>query len=141
MAPRERLAVLAQRAGYSPGALEKIAHATLPAYTPGERLDDRGVHAVCAAIEVLARGGLCDEQVAVLIDDYRARHGACWRKHWWEARLRIAAWRERNPAAFGPSPTDLPAPLIDEHPAVPAVLAATAPAFPPAPAPAQRRVA
>jgi hypothetical protein len=111
MDPRERLRVLAQRAGYSPVALDGIAQATLPAYVSGARLDDRGIAAVCGAVEVCARAGMSDAHVALLVDDYRARFGAQWRRRFWTGRLRVAALRVDHRALYGPSPCDVPAPL------------------------------
>jgi hypothetical protein len=110
MDARDRLRGLARRAGYSPIALDQLAQATLPAYAPGTRLNDRGVAAVCTAVEVCAQAGLSDEHVALLVDDYRGRFGEQWQRRFWTTRMRAAALRFNHAARYGPSPCDAPAP-------------------------------
>src|SRR4051794_19828047 len=116
MDARERPRVLARRAGHSPGALGRSAPATLPADVSGTRLDDRGVAAISAAVEVCAQAGMSDAHVALIVDDYRARFGEQWRRSFWTGRLRAAALRFEHPALYGPSPCDVPAPLAAEPP-------------------------
>jgi hypothetical protein len=111
MGARDRLRALARRAGYSPGALDLLAQATLPAYVPGARLDNRGVAAVSAAVEACAQAGMSDAHVALLVGHYRARFGEQWQQHFWTGRLRAAALRFNHPACYGPSPCDIPVPL------------------------------
>ena len=54
---RGRLAAQAAAAGYPPDLLALIAHATLPAYQPGEQLQDAQIEQVTQAVEVLAQAG------------------------------------------------------------------------------------
>ena len=111
MAPRDRLLILARRAGYSPTALERLAEATLPRYVIGERLDDGAVAEVCLAVEVFAQSAMTDQDIPVAVADYKAQWGEQWRERFWRAYLRIASWRFNHPELYGPSPCDLPAPL------------------------------
>jgi hypothetical protein len=99
---RDRLAALAAAAGYGPDALALIADAALPAYWPGERLDDVGLAQVATAVAVLAQCGYPAAALSDLVDSYRARyHGRRWREHFWRAQLRIAALRFNHPRFYG----------------------------------------
>jgi hypothetical protein len=122
MSPRERLLSLAQRAGYSPGALQHLAQATLPHYLPGERLDNSAVATVCAAVEVCAQSGMRDEHIAMLVEDYRERFGERWRERFWTRRLRTARLRFNDPAHYGRSPCEEPDPPPVPPTVTPAVL-------------------
>lgn len=111
MAPRDRLLILARRAGYSPTALERLAEATLPRYVIGERLDDCAVAEVCLAVEVFAQSAMTDQDIPAAVADYKRQWGEQWRERFWRAYLRIAGWRFNHPELYGPSPCDLPARL------------------------------
>ena len=111
MAPRERLLILARRAGYSPTALERLAEAALPRYVIGERLDDGAVAEVCLAVEVFAQSAMTDQDIPAAVADYKRQCGEQWRERFWRAYLRIASWRFNHPELYGPSPCDLPARL------------------------------
>ena len=56
-AARSRLAAQAAAAGYPPDLLALIANATLPAYQPGQQLEDAQIDQVTDAVEVLAQAG------------------------------------------------------------------------------------
>jgi hypothetical protein len=117
MAPRERLMILARRAGYSPRTLEHLAEAALPRYLPGDRLGDDSVAEVCRAVEILAQSGMTDHDIPIAVADYKRQWAEQWRERFWSAYLRIARWRFNHPELYGSSPCDLPAPLPpDEEP-------------------------
>ena len=82
---RSRLAAQAAAAGYPPDLLALIAHATLPAYQPGEQLEDAQIEQVTDAVEVLAQAG------------YRAEYAR--RAH---RRLPAPPRRGLAPAILGP---------------------------------------
>ena len=89
---RSRLAAQAAAAGYPPELLALIAHATLPAYQPGEQLHDAQIEQVTDAVEVLAQAGYRAEWLAEHIADYQRRHGEDWRERFWSPRAQA---RER----------------------------------------------
>ena len=114
MGPRARLEVLARRAGYGPGALERLARACHPWFVPGTTLDDAAVKQVCDAVGVCAMSGMTDEHVHLIVDEYRERFGDEWRDPFWRIRMMIANRRYREPERYGPSPCDLPEPPSDD---------------------------
>ncbi len=71
---RSRLAAQAAAAGYPPDLLALIAHATLPAYQPGEQLEDAQIEQVTDAVEVLAQAGYRADRLAEHIAEYQRRH-------------------------------------------------------------------
>ena len=103
---RSRLAAQATAAGYPPDLLALIAHATLPAYQPGEQLDDAQIEQVTDAVEVLAQAGYRADRFADHIAQYRRRHGGEWRQRFWVRALRIATVRHNRPDAYGLSPCE-----------------------------------
>jgi hypothetical protein len=105
-AARERLAALATAAGYDPDALATIAHATLPAYQPGEHLSDRQIREVARGVEVLAQAGARADTLPGIVAHYQHRYGPQWRDWFWRQQLRTANLRHRHPERYGPSPCD-----------------------------------
>jgi hypothetical protein len=105
-AARERLAALATAAGYDPDALATIAHATLPAYQPGEHLSDRQIREVARGVEVLAQAGARADTLPGIVAHYQHRYGPQWRDWFWRQQLRTANLRHRHPELYGPSPCD-----------------------------------
>ena len=108
---RSRLAAQAAAAGYPPDLLALIAHATLPAYQPGEQLEDAQIEQVTDAVEVLAQAGYRADTLAEHIAEYQRRHASDWRERFWCRALRIASVRYRRPDTYGLSPCETdPAP-------------------------------
>ena len=112
---RSRLAVQAAAAGYPPDLLALIADATLPAYQPGEQLDDQQIEQVIAAVEVLAQAGYTDANLPAQLADYQRRHGEDWRQRFWARALRIASVRYRHPNRSGPSPCETDPDRLTQH--------------------------
>ena len=127
MAPRERLLILARRAGYSATALERLAEAALPRYVIGERLDDCAVAEVCLAVEVFAQSAMTDQDIPAAVADYKRQFGEQWRERFWRAYLRIASWRFNHPELYGPSPCD---PRLEVDAVAPAAVVAHVPPAP-----------
>ena len=108
---RSRLAAQAAAAGYPPDLLAQIADATLPAYQPGQQLDDPQIEQVTDAVEVLAQAGYRAGTLADHIAEYQRRHRSDWRERFWARALRIATVRYRHPDIYGLSPVrDRPGP-------------------------------
>jgi hypothetical protein len=122
---RSRLAAQAAAAGYPPGLLALIAHATLPAHRDGEQLEDTQIEQVTAAVELLAQAGYRAETLAEQIAGYRRRHGEDWRHRLWSRALRVACLRYRDPDAYGLSPCESDPDRLAQHTRAPA---GTAPA-------------
>ena len=112
---RGRLAAQAAAAGYPPELLALIAHATLPAYQPGEQLRDAQIEQVTGAVEVLAQAGYRAESLAGHIADYQRRHGDDWRERFWRRALRLANVRYRHPNRSGLSPCETDTSRLAQH--------------------------
>jgi hypothetical protein len=112
---RGRLAAQAAAAGYPPDLLALIAHATLPAYQPGEQLQDAQIEQVTHAVEVLAQTGYRAESLAGHIADYQRRRGEDWRERFWRRALRLASLRYRRPDAYGLSPRETDTGRLAQH--------------------------
>lgn len=91
---REQLKRIAGEAGYPPGLLCQIAHATLPTYTHGDHLVEEQISQVSDAAATLWEAGLHAEQVRALIQAHEARHGEHWREGLWKQVLARAGARE-----------------------------------------------
>ena len=113
---RSRLAAQAAAAGYPPDLLALIANAALPAYQPGQQLEDAQIDQVTDAVEVLAQAGYRAESLAEQIGDYRRRHGEDWRHRLWSRALRLACLRYRHPDAYGLSPCETNPGRLAQHP-------------------------
>jgi hypothetical protein len=112
---RSRLAAQAAAAGYPPDLLALIAIATLPAYQPGEQLDDAQIEQVTDAVEVLAQAGYRADTLAENIAEYQRRHGDDWRERFWARALRIATVRHSRPDSYGLSPCGTDPDRVDQH--------------------------
>jgi len=112
---RSRLAAQAAAAGYPPDLLAVIAHATLPAYQPGQQLQDAQIEQVTDAVEVLAQAGYRAESLAAHIADYRHRHGQDWRQPFWSRALALASVRYRRPDIYGLSPCETDPDRVAHH--------------------------
>jgi hypothetical protein len=116
---RARLAARAAEAGYTAATPTAIAEAALPRYQPGERLDDRAITEVCAAVETLAQAGHDAEAVRRLMAEHRARDPARWRLRLWQQALREANARhaagERDTAASPTAPGSADSDAADGH--------------------------
>jgi hypothetical protein len=100
---RDRLAAQAAAAGYPTALLTTVADATLPRHRAGERLDDRQIDHVTAAIATLAQAGISAEQLPKLVAEHQGRHGAKWRDRLWAHVLRAANDRTAHPTHPAPS--------------------------------------
>ena len=94
---RDRLAAQAAAAGYPTALLATVAEATLPRHRAGERLDDRQIQHVTAAVETLAQAGISAAQLPELVAEHQRRHGEQWRDRFWAHVLRAANDRTRAP--------------------------------------------
>ena len=112
---RSRLAAQAAAAGYPPDLLALIAHATLPAYQPGEQLEDAQIEQVTDAVEVLAQAGYRADTLAEHIAEYQRRHGDDWRERFWARALRIATVRHSHPDTYGLSPCETDPDRLAQH--------------------------
>ena len=112
---RGRLAAQAAAAGYPPDLLALIAHATLPAYQPGQQLDDAQIEQVTDAVEVLAQAGYRADTLADHIAEYQHRHGDDWRQRFWARALRIASVRHSHPDTYGLSPCETDPDRVAQH--------------------------
>jgi hypothetical protein len=101
---RDRLAAQAAAAGYPPALLTTVADATLPRHRAGQRLDDRQIDHLTAAVETLAQAGINAEQLPELVAQHRRRHGQQWRERLWAHVLRAANDRNAHPKRDAPSP-------------------------------------
>jgi hypothetical protein len=100
---RDRLAAQAAAAGYPPALLTTVADATLPRHRAGERLDDRQIQHVTAAVEALTEAGISAEQLPALVVEHRHRHGEQWRDRFWAHVLRAANDRTAHPSRHAPA--------------------------------------
>ncbi|HUK13337.1 MAG TPA: hypothetical protein VLW17_08535 [Thermoanaerobaculaceae bacterium] len=112
---RSRLAAQAAAAGYPPDLLALIAHATLPAYQPGQQLQDAQIEQVTDAVEVLAQAGYRADSPAEHIGDYPRRHGEDWRQSFWARALALANVRYRHPDSYGLSPCETDPDRLAQH--------------------------
>ena len=112
---RSRLAAQAAAAGYPPDQLAQIANATVPAYQPGEQLDDVQIEQVTDAVEVLAQAGYRADTLAEHIAEYQRRHGEDWRERFWARALRIATVRHSHPDTYGLSPCETDPHRLAQH--------------------------
>ena len=112
---RSRLAAQAAAAGYPPDLLALIAHATLPAYQPGEQLDDAQIEQVTDAVEVIAQAGYRADTLADHIAEYQRRHSSDWRERFWARALRIATVRYGHPDTYGLSPCETDPDRLAQH--------------------------
>jgi len=87
------VAALCAAAGYPAALLNPIAEATFPRHTTGEALSESEARQLVEAVKTLAEGGRAAEQIAVLIDEYKQRHGERWRDEFWTRTLRAGAIR------------------------------------------------
>jgi hypothetical protein len=107
---RERLAAHAAAAGYPTSLLTTIAQATLPRHAAGERLDDRQIKHITAAVQTLAEAGISHTQLPGLVAEHQRRHGEHWRERLWAHVLATANTRLANPERHRPSPSETPPP-------------------------------
>ena len=114
-AARSRLAAQAAAAGYPPDLLALIANATLPAYQPGQQLEDAQIEQVTDAVEVLAQAGYTGADLPAQLADYQRRHGDDWRQRFWARALRIASVRYRHPNRYGLSPCETDPDRLAQH--------------------------
>jgi hypothetical protein len=112
---RSRLAAQAAAAGYPPDLLARIAHGTLPAYRPGEQLEDTQIEQVTDAVKVLPQAGYRADTLAEHICEYQRRHGSDWRERFWERALRIASVRYSRPDSYGLSPCETDPDRLAQH--------------------------
>jgi hypothetical protein len=112
---RSRLAAQAAAAGYPPDLLTQIAQVTLPAYRPGEQLDDAQIEQVTDAVEVLAQAGYRADTLAEHIAEYQRRHRSDWRERFWNRALRIATVRHSDPDSYGLSPCETDPHRVAQH--------------------------
>jgi hypothetical protein len=112
---RSRLAAQAAAAGYPPDLLALIAHATLPAYQPGEQLEDAQIRQITDAVEVLAQAGYQADTLAEHIAEYQHRHASDWRERFWARALRIATVRHSHPDSYGLSPCETDPDRLAQH--------------------------
>jgi predicted DNA-binding transcriptional regulator YafY len=103
-AARTRLAALAAAAGYPSPLLTQIAHATLPAYQPGDTLSDAQIEQLALAIETLAHAGHDAAAAAALIARHQQAGGQRWRDGLWREVLRAANARCAPPPPAGARP-------------------------------------
>ena len=104
-----------RRPATRPTLLALIAHATLPAYQPGEQLQDAQIEQVTQAVEVLAQAGYRAESLAEHIADYQRRRGEDWRERFWRRALRLASLRYRRPDTYGLSPCETDPGRLAQH--------------------------
>ena len=123
---RSRLAAQAAAAGYPPDLLALIANAALPAYQPGQQLEDAQIDQVTDAVEVLAQAGHTGANLPGLLADYQRRYGDDWRQRFWPRALRIANVRYRHPNRYGLSPCETDPDRLATHAHPPAGTAAAA---------------
>ena len=114
-ATRSRLAAQAAAAGYPPDLLALIAHATLPAYQPGQQLQDGELEQVTDAVEVLAQAGHARVNLPAHLADYQRRHGDDWRQPFWSRALSLASVRYRRPDIYGLSPCETDPDRLAKH--------------------------
>ena len=112
---RSRFAAQAAAAGYPPDLLAVIAHATLPAYQPGQQLQEAQIEQVAGAVEVLAQAGYPAKSLAEHIADYQRRHDEDWRTRFWSRALRLASVRYRRPDIYGLSPCETDPDRLAQH--------------------------
>jgi hypothetical protein len=112
---RSRLAAQAAAAGYPPDLLALIAQASLPAYQPGEQLEDAQIEQVTDTVEVLAQAGYRADTLTDHIAEYQRRHGSDWRECFWARALRIASVRYSRPDSYGVSPCDTDPDRLAQH--------------------------
>ena len=112
---RSRLAVQAAAAGYPPDLFALIAHASLPAYQPGQQVEDAQIERVTDAVEVLAQAGYRADRLAEHIAEYQRRHGSDWRERFWARAPRIASVRYRRPDSYGLSPCETDPDRLAQH--------------------------
>jgi hypothetical protein len=112
---RSRLAAQAAAAGYPPDLLALIAHATMPAYQPGQQLEDPQINQITTAVEVLAQAGYSAETVHEQIARRQRRGGTDWRNRFWARALRIASVRHRSPNTYGLSPCETDPERLLQH--------------------------
>ena len=101
--PRARLAAVAAAAGYPGTLLTRIAHATLPAYRPGDTLTDTQIEHVAVAVDTLLEAGHDADAVRALMGRYRDSTPD-WRNALWRDVLRVANQRSAQsvpPASAG----------------------------------------
>ena len=110
-----RSAAEAAAAGDAPDLLALIAHASLPAYQPGEQLDDAQIEQVTDAVEVLAQAGYRADTLAEHIAEYQRRHRSEWRERFWSRALRIANVRYKRPDSYGLSPCETDPDRLAQH--------------------------
>ena len=97
---RARLAAVAAAAGYPGPLLTQIAHATFPAYRPGDTLSDTQIEHVAVAVDTLREAGHDADAVRVLMGRYRDSTPD-WRNALWAEALRLANARPAPPAPAG----------------------------------------
>jgi len=96
---QRRLVTAAANAGYPGALLAAIAHATLPRYTAGERLEEQQLGQLADAIELLAEAGLSAEQTSELLDACRERAPERWRDRFWTVAVKAARANARHARA------------------------------------------
>ena len=98
---RARLAAVAAAAGYPGTLLTQIAHATLPAYRPGDTLSAAQIEHVAVAVDTLLEAGHDADSAGELIARHQQAAGARWREALWADVLRAANARPAPPASPG----------------------------------------
>ena len=98
---RARLAAGAAAAGYPGTLLTQIAHATLPAYRPGDTLSDTQIEQLTLAVEVLSMSGHDADSAGERIARHQQAGGERWRDALWAEALRAANARCAPPASAG----------------------------------------
>jgi hypothetical protein len=104
---RARLAALKTQAGYSRALLLEIANAALPAYRPGETLDDIQLERLASAVEVLQEAGYDDATARQLIARHRDHDpDGAWRTGFWGEALHAASQRDTRTEHPAAAPAD-----------------------------------
>ena len=98
---RARLAARTAAAGYPATLLTQIAHATLPAYRPGDTLSDTQIEHVAVAVDTLREAGHDADSTGELIARHQQAGGERWRDELWAEVLRAANARPAPPAPAG----------------------------------------
>ena len=81
--------------------LTQIAHATLPAYRPGDTLSDAQIEQLTLAVEVLTESGHDADSAGERIARHQHTGNEWWRDALWAEVLRAANARPVPPASAG----------------------------------------
>src|SRR4051794_33517595 len=113
---RERLAAQSAAAGYPTALLITVAEATLPHHRAGERLDDRQIDDITAALETHAMPASAPSGC----QRSSPTTGTAWREPFWAHVLRTANARTTHPERHGFSPHETDPTRLAQHPPRPA---------------------